>query len=195
MDEKRLEELLAVEWQSIAAKVLKTALWLAARYGWNASSSLPNGKSVEDLVLEAIAELWADPSRIRDDLGLTAQLTSMVRSKLSNLATSADEDVTRSGELETVVVDRQKPGEEIVDDKDECAHAIAVLCEHPKVKGKEDHELVLMAISCGATEVEEIVKETGLPRERVYQVRREIRGLCAAIAGQPEDKREGRAIA
>lgn len=194
MNENGLEELRGQDWGAIAPKVLKTALCIAARYGWNASSSLPNGKSVEDLVLEAIADVWADPSRIRRDLALTTQLTGMVRSKLWNLSQSADEKVARPEEFEKVAIDRERPGEEVVDDGDECARAVELLSQHQKIKGKEDHELVLAAISCGMWEVADIVKETQLARDRVYQVRREIRELFPQIAEQLRNEREGRTV-
>lgn len=194
MNEEGLHELRGQDWGAIGAKVLKTALCLAARYGWNAASSLPNGKSVEDLVLEAIAEIWANPGRIRRDLALTTQLTGIVRSKLWNLSQSADEDVARPDEFETVAVDGHKSSEAVVEDSDECARALELLSQHQKINGKDDHELVLTAISCGAWEVDDIVKETQLPRERVYQVRREIRELFPLIAGQLRNERKGRAV-
>lgn len=194
MNEEALEELRSQDWAAIGPKVLKTALCLAARYGWGADSSLPNGKSVEDLVLDAITEIWANPGRIRRDLAMTTQLTGIVRSKLWNLSQSADEDVARPDEFETVAVDGHKSGKAEVEDSDECARALELLSQHQKIKGKEDHELVLTAISCGAWEVDDIVKETQLSRDRVYQVRREIWELYPLIAGQLRNVGEGRAV-
>lgn len=195
MDEEALDELRSQDWGAIAAKVLKASLGLAARYGWSAASSLPNGKSVEDLVIDAIAEIWANPGRINRDLELTTQLTGIVRSKLSNLWRSRDKNVARPDAIETVAVDGSKSGEAEIEDSDECALALELLSQHPKIMGKEDHELVLTAISCGAWEVDEIVKETQLSRDRVYQVRREMRELYPQIAGQLRNEGEGRTVA
>ena len=192
MDENRLEQLRTLDWEAITAKVLKSALFRALLYGWDANSSLPNGKSVEDLVLEAISELWADPSRIREDLAIETQLGGMVRSKLWNLSQSADEDVVRTDAMEEIAIDDRKSDIEAVEIEDEFNRAIELLSVHPKINGKPEHELVLTAISCGAEDdVERIVSETEIPRDRVYQIRRELRALYPAIAIQLRKEREG----
>ena len=191
MDETRLEQLRTLDWEAITARVLKSALFRSLLYGWDVNSSLPNGKSVEDLVLEAVGGLWSDPSRIRDDVAIEKQLDGIVRSKLWNLSQSADEDVVRSEVIEEVAVDHRKNDTDEVDVKDEFDRAIELLSVHPKVKGKPEHELVLMAISCGAEDVDQIVSETEIPRERVYQIRRELRALFPAIAKQLTSECEG----
>ena len=43
MDEKQLDSLRSLDWEDIAAKVLRSAYVYAARYGWNQNSSLPKG--------------------------------------------------------------------------------------------------------------------------------------------------------
>jgi hypothetical protein len=52
--------------------------------------------------------------------------------------------------------------------------ALNLLRDHPKIRGKEDHELVLLAIECGAMKPQQIAEQTGLPVQRVYQITREI---------------------
>jgi hypothetical protein len=184
MDENRLEQLRTLDWEAITTKVLKSALFRSLLYGWDADSSLPNGKSVEDVVVEAICELWSDPSRICEDVAIEKQLDGMVRSKLWNLSQSADEDVVRTDAMEEVAVDHRKNATDEIDAKDEFDRAIELLSMHPKVTGKPEHELVLTAISCGAEDVDQIVTETEIPRERVYQIRRELRALYPVIAKQ-----------
>lgn len=195
MDEDRLEKLRTLDWKGITAKVLKSALFRALRYGWDANSSLPKGKSVEDLVLEAVADLWSDPSRIREDIAIETQLDGLVRHKLWNLSQAADEDVVRKDAMEEVAVDHRKNGTHDVDVTDEFKRAIELLSMHPKVQGKPDHELVLSAILCGADSVDQIVSETGLPRERIYQIRRELRDLYPAVAKQLRSECEGTSAA
>jgi len=192
MDQNSLEQLRTLDWEAITVKVLKSALFRALLYGWAANSSLPNGKSVEDVVLEAVSELWADPSRIRKDLAIETQLGGMVRSKLWNLSQSADEDVVRTDAMEEIAIDNRKNDSDAVDVKNEFDRAIELLSVHPKVNGKSEHKLVLTAISCGAEDdIDRIVSETEIPRDRVYQIRRELRVLYPAIASQLKNECEG----
>lgn len=191
MHENRLGQLRTLDWGAITAKVLKSAFFHASRYGWDADSSLPNGKTLEDVVLEAVSDLWSDPARIRDDIGIETQLSGMVRSKLWNLSQSADEDVVRSDAMDEVAVDHREHHTDTVEVADEFDRAVELLAVHPKVKGKAEHELVLTAISCGAEDVDQVVSETEIPRERVYQIRRELRALYPTVAAQLRDEREG----
>lgn len=194
MNEEQLNHLLGADWPATTLSVLKRARSIAYCYGWNLDSSLPKGKSVEDLVMDAVADLWAEPDRIRTDVPLATQLTNIVRSKLSNLADSPDEDVKRHDGLVQNAADHSQSKAEISEDQEELELLIARLAEHQKVKGKNDHELVLTAISCGVIEVEEIMEETGLSRARLYQVRRELRDIYPTIALQFKNEREGKAL-
>ena len=191
MDENQLEQLRTQDWKAITAKVLKSSLFLALRYGWDTNSSLPNGKSIEDLVLESVSELWADPNRVHEKITIETQLKGMVRSKLWNLSQSADDNVVRSDALEDTAVDKRTNDTDAVDIRDEFDHAIELLSQHPKVQGKSEHELVLTAISCGAVDVDQIVSETQIPRDRVYQIRRELRTLYPTVAKQLRKEPEG----
>ena len=102
-----------------------------------------------------------------------------------------DEDVVRSDAMEEVAVDHRQHHTDAVEVADDFDRAVELLSAHPKVKGKAEHELVLAAISCGAEDVDQVVSETEIPRERVYQIRRELRALYPAVAAQLRDEREG----
>ncbi|NQV29065.1 MAG: sigma-70 family RNA polymerase sigma factor [Rhodopirellula sp.] len=182
MDGEQLESLRSQDWEEIAAKVLSAAYVYATRYGWNRDSSLPNGKSVEDIVMEAIADIWGSPERINPSVPLTTQLKGIVRSKLWNQSQSTDEKVVRSDTMEETALASDPEPAHLVDQQDEFDRAMQLLAEHPKVKIKPDLELVVLALSCGAVEVREIVDETGLTRERVYQLQRELRVIYPSIA-------------
>lgn len=146
-------------------------------------SSLPGGKSLEDVVAEAITDIWNEPDRLNPEVDVLVQLRGIIKSKLWNLSQSHDEDTVRSGDLsEAVAVTASGPGS--VDTGDEFQRAIELLQASPKVMGNDDLELVVLAWSCGAFEVDELVRETGLSSERIYQLRRELRALYPTIAGQ-----------
>jgi len=153
------------------------------RYWWTPKSVLPGGKSLEDVVAESIADLWSQPDRLNPAVDVAVQLRGIVRSKLWNLSQCRDEDIIRSEDLsESATV--TAAGTETVDTNDEFQRAIELLQASPKVNGKDDLELVVLAMSCGAFDVDELVLETGLSRERIYQLRRELRAIYPTIAGQ-----------
>lgn len=189
MNEESLNRLRALDWEEITAKLMLAAITMAVRYGWTPKSALPGGKGLEDVVAEAIADLWSQPDRLNPAVDVAVQLRGMVRSKLWNLSQCRDEDVRRSDDLsESVTVTAAGP--KTVDTTDEFQRGIELLQASPKVKGNDDLELVVLAMSCGAFDVVELVRETGLPRERIYQLQRELRVIYPTIAGQLHSKEQ-----
>ena len=59
--------------------------------------------------------------------------------------------------------------------------AVSMLSEHAAVKGKPDHEIVVTALSCGSFGYDELERDTGLSRNRIYQVQRELNDLYPEI--------------
>jgi hypothetical protein len=189
MDEEGLNRLRALDWEEVTATLMRAAITLAVRYGWTLKSVLPGGKSLEDVVAEAIADLWSQPDRLNPAVDVPVQLQGIVRSKLWNLSQCRDEDIIRSEDLsESTTV--TAVGTETVDTDDEFQRAIKLLQASPKVKGNDDLELVVLAMSCGACDVDELVRETELSRERIYQLRRELRAIYPTIAGQLRSKEQ-----
>lgn len=186
MDERQLEQFRSLDWDRIAAKVFNAAIVRAAQYGWSPQSSLPQGKSLEDLVHEAIAEIWDHPERLNPACSISVQLEGIVRSKLWNLSQCVDKKVRRSETLHDEALD---PSDELakVDHRDEFERAMRLLLNHPKVKTNSELELVVMAASYGITDVKEIAAETGLQSTRIYQLTRELRSIYPTIARQLQD--------
>jgi len=183
MNEDLLERLRALDWEEVTAKLMRAAIMMAVRYGWTPKNVLPMGKSLEDVVAEAVMELWNEPGRLNPDVDILVQLRGIVKSKLWNLSQSCDEDVKRSADLsQSVVV--SATGTESVDTSDEFWRVIDLLYESPKVKGNEDLELVVLAMSEGAFDTDELVRKTRLLRERIYQLRRELSAIYPTIAKQ-----------
>jgi hypothetical protein len=183
MNEEGLNRLRALDWEEITAKLMLAAIAMAVRYGWTPKRTLPGGKSLEDVVAESIADVWSQPNRLNPAVDVAVQLRGIVRSKLWNLSQCRDEDVIRSEELSKSMTVTAS-GTETVDNNDEFQRAIELLQASPKVMGNDDLELVVIAMSCGAFDLDELVRETELSRERIYQLRRELRAIYPTIAGQ-----------
>lgn len=187
MDKESLARLRDQDWNVIFIRTLKTARILATRYGWNENSSLPGGQMLEDLVIDAVNELWESPDKVRHDIRIATQLANIVRRKLWNLSQrseSADKRcvevaLTRADELAFVNAD-ERDYRTTIDDLFE--KAILLLRQHPKIKGKDEHELVLKAFEKGALKPRDVSKLTELPIERTYQIMREIQSIYPSIA-------------
>lgn len=189
MDRHQLEKLHDHDWESISIRLFRIAQIMATRYGWKRDSSLPEGKMLEDVVIEAIDELWTDPSKVRDDIKITTQLGNIVRRRLWNLSQCKDESVKRSTATAVEQVDRIRLAEFDARENESqlttlFEQAIGLLKLHPMIKGKVDHELVLLAMSDGVMKPREIARATDLRVERVYQVLREIQSVYPSIAVQ-----------
>ena len=185
MDEDKLEFLRQQDWEDISARVMRGALILAARYGWDAKSSLPKGKSVEGLVLEAISDLFANPQRLKDGCTLVTQLRNIVKHKLWNLSQSPDGSrVARSESLEETLLSDAPGPESGLETRQLFERAIELIAEHPKIKGKSDHELVVIALAEGLFDTPDLIEATELSRDRIYQIKRELRDVYPSIKEQ-----------
>ena len=184
MDEAKLESLRQLDWEEIAAKLANFTRRVAfSLYGWKDGELLPKGLSPEDVVYEVISEFWKNPARFQASCSLTTQLCGVVKQKLWNISQSKESKTTqRENELEVVAGENRQQGpDRICQIRDSFNGAINRIGNHPKVKGKEDHELVVTALSCGVLDPDEIERETGLSRIRIYQVQRELREIYPDI--------------
>ncbi len=183
MNEDELTRFRTLDWEDITAKLLQAAISMAVRYGWTLAHALPGGNSLDGIVVEAISDIWKEPTRLNPEVELLVQLRGIVRSKLWNLSQRRDEDVKGLDDLaEPFALVASEL--ETVDTIDEFQRAIQLLLESPRIKGREDLELLVIAISDGAVEVEELIRETGFSRERIYQLQRELRVIYPSIAIQ-----------
>ncbi len=187
MDKESLDQFRDQDWNAIFICTFKTARILATRYGWDENSSLPGGQMLEDLVIGAINELWESPDKVRHDIKITTQLGNIVRRELWNLSQRSDSTDKRCDEVALARAD-----ELAVADADERDYrttidelfekAISLLRQHPKIKGKDEHELVLMAFEKGVLKPRDVSELTELRIERIYQILREIQSIYPSIA-------------
>ncbi len=184
MDEAKLESLRQLDWEEIAAKVANYARRLGWNlYGWRDGELLPKGQTMEDVVFEVIAEFWDNPDRFVAHCSLTTQLCGVVRQKLWNLSQSKESKTTTREEVSEAVGGREdaKLPDLDLQARDTFRRALDLLAEHPKVKGKSDHESVVTALACGMMDPDELERATGLSRQRIYQVQRELNDIYPAV--------------
>lgn len=186
MNDDELEQLRALDWEEIAAKVANFACSEARnRYGWN-GSVMTKGTSPEDLACDAIAEFWQNPSRLPGNCTLTTFLCGIVKSKLWNSSQWAETRTTsREDDIEAVAgfAETSSP-DNAAENSDTFEAAIGLLSKHSAVKGKNDHELVVTAFACGCFDPDELAMQTGLPIKRIYQIQRELNTIYPTIKKQ-----------
>lgn len=183
MKDDELEQYRQLDWMEIAAKVTNFARRVACGlYGWD-GEVMAKGTSPDELSRDAIMEFWQNPSRFQSTCSLTTFLCGIVRQKLWNLSQSKEAQTTRrETEFEGVGGhDLAMPPDCAAAMKDDFLRAVALLSEHPRVKGKPDHELVVTALGCGVFDGDELERETGLPRARINQIRRELNDIFPDI--------------
>lgn len=184
MDEATLDSLRQLDWEEIAAKLANFARRLGRNlYGWQDGEMMPKGLSAEDIAFAVIEEFWENPDRFAAKCSLTTQLCGVVRQKLWNLAQSKESKTTlRDTEFETLGGhDPAMPPDGVLQSIDTFDRALNLLADHPKVRGRSDHESIVTALAYRLFEPEELERETGLPRKRIYQVQRELNEIYPDI--------------
>lgn len=183
MQHEGLEYYRELDWDEIAAKVANFARKMArVKYGWSDDRLVAEGKSSTDLAGEAIAEFWNDVSKRPETCSVTTFLCGIVRRKLWNLSQS--KDFTARINVESSPPEEFAIGaspDAMAAMRDDVSRALTLLSNHPTIKGKPHHELVLAAMGCGAFGHAEIARETQLPLPRIYQVQRELSNIYPDI--------------
>ena len=180
--------------QELGLKMLRHCYILAAtRYGWAPPQTLPLGKDPDILVYEVIEAYLEGTRRFSPDHSVLSQLKQGVRSHLSSLykrkeahAQSLDGAGAESAPLQVPTFDI------LPDEQAANTHDTAVLyrmfAEHPKVKGNEDLELVLLALEDGSDDAASIRTATGLATERIYQMIRTLKTIVPDIIVQFQNR-------
>ena len=158
---------------------------LARRYGWRTGMTLPESQSPDAIATDVIVKVltgqrvW-DPTK---ESSLLNALKGMVRSELSHLYDS--QDVKRLESTEKTLPDgtertadsfpssNRSPEEQVLlaEQARLDMHALEILLQ--EVDGKPDLEAVLLALY-ETDSADEIAQKTGLPKKRVYSLRREL---------------------
>jgi hypothetical protein len=190
MNEGQLEFLKAHQ-QEIGLKLLRFARWLAAtKYGCDEQGkTLPLGKDPANIVCEVVDDYLHDVRHFNPKHEIEVQLRRAISSELwalhQRIEASAipiqnedDGRLPRGYETDELAPD----GVAMVD------HDWKVLFElfrsHPKVKGDDELELLLMAIEDGADEAPEMAQQTGMTVERIYEIEKKLRIIYPSIMKQ-----------
>lgn len=168
--------------------LLHCRILLTLNYGWTPDKMLPMGKDPETIVEDVIRKYIEGDRNFSDEHSVEAQLKEGVRSWLSAIhqkaakSASLDELTEAAGE-ETLSNDELRP-----DAAAAIAHDTKVLfrflLDSPAIKKSDELQLLVMAIEDGADDTKSQAAATGLPVERIRELRKKLKSVVPAILVQ-----------
>lgn len=190
MNEGQLEFLKANQ-QEIGLKLLRFARWLAARkYGWDEQAkTLPLGKDPEDIVCDVVDDYLHDIRHFKPEHDMEVQLRRAISSELWALHQRIEakaislQNENNDHSLQGYATDDPGPDGIAMVDHD-WKVLFELCCSHPKVKGDEELEFLLMAIDDGASTAPEMAQQTGMPVKRIYELQKKLRKIYPSIMKQ-----------
>lgn len=182
---RMLEE---ADWKKIVIRLMSYTLRRVKQLGWRQHSRgaiLPRGKTIEDIVFDAIAKVWDgqrvwNPKKVPD---LLYFLCGVVKSDLGHLAESKDhthvdrlvESPEEGRDLYNLSRPEPSPEEQVVSSISEGDFQGRIL---GALGGDRELETIVVCIFTNhAVLPREISKETGISLRRVYKLRERLRGI------------------
>lgn len=184
MDDDAMSKLAAVDWDDAAPRLLEFARrWAAGLYSWCEGTSLPNGMSIEDVVKDAVAAFARGERTFNPRFETMVQLKGAIRSILWNIHKRKATGLTTSedpGFFETQLDAALDPAAK-AESEDFCRAFLEGLAGDRQVGNSSELLAIVKAYERGAESVEELVEQTGLPVQRIYELRRQMREIAAKV--------------
>jgi len=174
-------EFRAADWQIEGVRLLVFArYWAKAHYGWHEGKLLPSGKSPEDVVCEVYASYARGQRKFNSKDSMRVQLRSAVKSMLWNLHQLREHKLTQATDPEVFEpIEGRIPAPDVAIRSEEfCRRFFELLHEDSRVKRHPELKRLIEALEEGALDVSEFIKKTGLAAARVYELRRNLKGVA-----------------
>ena len=183
-DEEVLERLYALDWnKNFLALLVFARYWAKTHYFWKEGGYLPEGKTPQDIVTEAIGAFWSGARKWNREVVVMTQLKGAVRSILWNLHKKKGSKLTSTEDpafFESELDDQPDPATEYAIN-DYCKSIFEALYQHEQVLNSEELMLIVMAYEDGAQSIDDVVAKTEIPKGRVYELRRILKGLKQSV--------------
>jgi hypothetical protein len=184
MDDDAMSKLGAVDWDDAAPRLLAFARrWAAGLYNWCEGTALPNGMSIEDVVKDAVAAFARGERKFNPRFEIMVQLKGAIRSILWNIhkrkaagLTSSEEPAFFEAQLDAALDPAAK-----AESEDFCRTFLESLANDKQVQNSPELLAIVKAYEGSAESVEELVEQTGLPAQRIYELRRQMREIAARV--------------
>lgn len=159
---------------------------LRVRYGYQGQPALPYGLTPEDLAANTLQALRTGGRKLDPARPLTLQLFETASSVVSSLHRCKEPRLT-GHDLETkgaTVASSEPTPAQAFETFDAKAGIIAALRQHPLGKDDPDFQKVLDAFDRRLEKPADIAAFTGLPVERVYHYKKELKKIYPAFHAQ-----------
>ena len=161
----------------------------AQRYGWNEDKTLPLGKYPDTVVCEVVDDYFEGRRHFNPEYGVETQLKRAVESELWTLHRRKEAHARsfQAGDDDNAPRDfaaTDPSPAELAMNKHDTRKLFELYAAHPRVKGNEELENLLIAIDDGAEDTPSQAKATGYTENRVYELRRELREIFPAVLKQ-----------
>ena len=158
---------------------------LGRRYRWSPGKALPKGKDPQTIVEDVIQKYLESDRTFDPEHSVEAQLKKGVESWLSALHQTKD---SRAASLDTfaeaagdvVASNEPRPDAEAANAHD-TEVLFRLLSETAAVQKSEELQLLVMAIEDGADDTKSQSAVTGIPIERVRELRRKLKAVVPAV--------------
>lgn len=184
MNDDAMSKLGAVDWDDAAPRLLEFARrWAAGVYNWEAGTALPNGMSIEDVAKDAVAAFARGERKFNPRFDVVVQLKGAIRSILWNIhkrkgvnLTSSEEPAFFEAQFDAALNPAAK-----TESEDFCRTFLQSLAADKQVQNSPDLLAIVKAYERGAESVEDLVEQTGLPVQRIYELRRQMREIAGKV--------------
>lgn len=144
---------------------------------------MPAGKTPEDVACDVYVAFRQGERKFADDVPMWVQLKSAAKSILWNLHARKEGKVTSAQEpgFFEPLMDGRADQAEALESEEFCTALLTGLYADQKVKKSAELTALVQAIESGADGVEELVEQTKLPKERVYELRRQLKPIAESV--------------
>ncbi|MFT4176775.1 MAG: hypothetical protein QM627_08960 [Luteolibacter sp.] len=174
MSEEYLEYLMQNR-DRLGLVLLRHCIIVAGRaYGWKQDQVLPQGRDPEAIVFEVIEKYLSGERKFVEGHSIESQLKNGVRSHLSTIYGLADNGALTLDAASEVATTETAPDSQATTLLDISA-LFNMLLEDPDLKKDEELQLLVMAIQDGAESAAEQSDASGIPVERIYELRKKLK--------------------
>ncbi len=190
MTEEEALEYLRQNHQRLGLLMLRHCrILLAVNYGWSPEQMLPAGKDPETVVDDVIRKYIEGERKLSGQHSVEAQLKEGIRSWLSAIyqaksAKSASYDALADAAGEEPLPCGEPRPDEMAANIHDAKILFDLLLDSPAIKKSEDLQLLVMAIQDGADDTVSQSTATGLPVERIRELRRKLKTVVPAILAE-----------
>lgn len=183
MTKEQLEHLMENR-DGLGLAMLRHCIYLAkTRYGWTPDQMLPQGRDPETVVDEVMQKYFDGERTLAVDVPIEAQLKEGVRSWLSSIYARKDSKALTLDRVEEVVADEAGPAVE-TEYRLDYERLIGMVLDAPEVQKSDELQLLVMAVQDGSENLEEQSEATGLPVDRIYELRKKLRKIIPRVLDQ-----------